>query len=103
MRHADPHDQNRTAALQGVDESPARHPDPSDDTDMHMRTCRLANVDHYALVAERACWPSVLSSLCQTFRWPDGIIFDDTSSQARAQARAELYARDVRAGVWNGA
>lgn len=68
----------------------------------HRTQARAKSVNHYYAVAKRARWPAMLSALHHALSLPSGIIFDDTSPEARAQARAALRAHGLTASVWNG-
>eukprot|EP00929_Paragymnodinium_shiwhaense_P108699 TRINITY_DN75024_c0_g1_i1.p1 TRINITY_DN75024_c0_g1~~TRINITY_DN75024_c0_g1_i1.p1 ORF type:complete len:926 (-),score=141.33 TRINITY_DN75024_c0_g1_i1:45-2744(-) len=67
----------------------------------HKTQARAKNVNHYYSVAPRARWPAMLAALHNALSLPSGIVFDDASSEARAQARAALRAQGVQASVWN--
>merc|ERR1719356_664643 len=67
----------------------------------HRTQARAKSARHYYAVAPRARWPSMLAVLHHALALPSGIIFDDASPEARAQARAALRALGVTASVWN--
>jgi len=67
----------------------------------HRTQARAKAVKHYYSVAPRARWPAMLAALHHALALPSGIIFDDASQEARAQARASLRAHGVTASVWN--
>merc|ERR1712217_846206 len=67
----------------------------------HRTQARARSVNHYYAVAARARWPAMLAALHHALSLPSGIIFDDASSEARAQARTALRAHGVTASVWN--
>eukprot|EP00928_Gymnodinium_smaydae_P004219 TRINITY_DN11463_c0_g2_i2.p1 TRINITY_DN11463_c0_g2~~TRINITY_DN11463_c0_g2_i2.p1 ORF type:complete len:1026 (+),score=169.99 TRINITY_DN11463_c0_g2_i2:70-3078(+) len=67
----------------------------------HRTQARAKSARHYYAVAPRARWPSMLAVLHHALALPSGIIFDDASSEARAQAKASLRALGVTASVWN--
>merc|ERR1719323_1669541 len=67
----------------------------------HRTQARAKSVKHYYAVAARARWPAMLAALHHALALPSGIIFDDASPDARAQARASLRAHGVTASVWN--
>jgi len=67
----------------------------------HKTQARAKSARHYYAVAPRARWPGMLAVLHHALALPSGIIFDDASQEARAQARASLRALGVTASVWN--
>lgn len=67
----------------------------------HRTQARAKCVNHYFAVAPRARWPAMLAALHHALSLPSGIIFDDASPEARAQARSALRALSVTASVWN--
>lgn len=62
---------------------------------------RARSVNHYYAAAPRDKWPCALAALHQALCLPSGIIFDDASPQARAEARDSLRAQGVSVSVWN--
>jgi superfamily II DNA/RNA helicase len=68
----------------------------------HRTQARAKAVNHYYAVAPRNRWPAMLAALHHALSLPSGIIFDDASPEARAQARTALRAQGVTASVWNG-
>jgi len=67
----------------------------------HRTQARAKSVLHYYIVAPRQRWPSMLAALHHALSLPSGIIFDDESSEARAQASLGLRSLGVTASVWN--
>merc|ERR1712045_362218 len=67
----------------------------------HRTQARAKNVKHYYAAAVRSKWPAMLAALHHALSLPSGIIFDDASPEARAQARTSLRAHGVTASVWN--
>jgi len=67
----------------------------------HRTQARAKTVNHYYAVAPRVRWPAMLAALHHALSLPSGIIFDDASPEARAQARTALRAHGVTASVWN--
>merc|ERR1719220_2386764 len=67
----------------------------------HRTQARAKSVKHYYAVATRARWQAMLAALHHALALPSGIIFDDASPEARAQARTALRAHGVTASVWN--
>jgi len=67
----------------------------------HRTQARAKAVNHYFSVAPRARWPRMFAALHRALSLPSGIIFDDESAEARAQARSSLKRNGVTASVWN--
>jgi superfamily II DNA/RNA helicase len=67
----------------------------------HRTQARAKAVNHYYAVAPRPKWPAILATLHHALSLPSGIIFDDESAEARAQARVALRSQGVTASVWN--
>jgi superfamily II DNA/RNA helicase len=67
----------------------------------HRTQARAKAARHYYAVAPRSRWPGMLAVLHNELALPSGIIFDDASPDARAQAKASLRALGVSASVWN--
>merc|ERR1719399_498036 len=61
----------------------------------HRTQARAKAVNHYYAVAPRTKWPAMLAALHHALSLPSGIIFDDASAEARAQARAALRGHGV--------
>lgn len=69
----------------------------------HRTQARAKSVNHYYVVAPRARWPAMLAALHNALSLPSGIIFDDESPEARAEARTALRLQGVAVAVWNNA